>query len=245
MFLPGNERERCYGNKHKKILNKKEINIMKGLKLLTSLLAVGAVSTIFAAASFATDFTANASYTAGADGAAATVTITGLDNYTADNTVGDYTVVILNADVENPTNENIVYVMQGTKAEISTAKFANLAQDGSTYYVRVGGSSQGIAKATFTVGGGTTPEQKVLVGDVNGDAEITASDATEILCFTVSSESKIAEKPEKNDSFYAAAYCNGDITVTASDATEVLCKTVSLDCNPLVGTEVVKGSIGE
>ena len=217
---------------------------MKGLKLLTSLLAVGAVSTIFAAASFATDFTANAEYTAGADGAAATVAITGLDSYTADNAVGDFTVVILNADVENPTNENIVYVMQGTKEEISTAKFANLTTDG-TYYVRVGGSSQGIAKATFTVGGGTTPEQKVLVGDVNGDAEITASDATEILCFTVSSESKIAEKPEKNDSFYAAAYCNGDITVTASDATEVLCKSVSLDCNPLVGTEVVKGSIGE
>lgn len=217
---------------------------MKGLKLLTSLLAVGAVSTIFAAASFATDFTANATYTAGADGAAATVAITGLDNYAADNTVGDYTVVILNADVENPADSNIVYVMQGTKEEISTAKFANLTTDG-TYYVRVGGSSQGIAKATFTVGGGTTPEEKVLVGDANGDGEITASDATEILCFTVSLESKIAEKPEKNDNFYAAAYCNGDITVTASDATEVLCKTVSLDCNPLVGTEVVKGSIGE
>ena len=218
---------------------------MKGLKLLTSLLAVGAVSTIFAAASFATDFTANATYTAGADGAAATVAITGLDNYAADNTVGDYTVVILNADVENPADSNIVYVMQGTKAEISTAKFANLAQDGSTYYVRVGGSSQGIAKATFTVGGGTTPEQKVLVGDVDGDGEVTSSDATEVLCKTVSLESKITETPEKNDAYYAAAYCDGDAVVTSSDATEVLCKTVSLECNPLVGTEVVKGSIGE
>ena len=154
---------------------------MKGLKLLTSLLAVGAVSTIFAAASFATDFTANATYTAGADGAAATVAITGLDNYTADNTVGDYTVVILNADVPNPANENIVYVMQGTKEEISTAKFANLT-DG-TYYVRVGGSTEGIAKAQFTVGGGTTPDpdnpyadSELLVGDVNASGTVNEGD---------------------------------------------------------------------
>ncbi len=149
---------------------------MKGLKLLTSLLAVGAVSTIFAAASFATDFTANAEYTAGADGAAATVAITGLDSYTADNAVGDYTVVILNADVENPTNENIVYVMQGTKAEISTAKFANLTTDG-IYYVRVGGSSQGIAKATFVVGSNPDdkpyPNSTRVMGDVNGADGLT------------------------------------------------------------------------
>ena len=217
---------------------------MKGLKLLTSLLAVGAVSTIFAAASFATDFTANATYTAGADGAAATVAITGLDNYTANNTVGDYTVVILNKDIENPTDADIVYVMQGTKEEISTAKFANLTTDG-TYYVRVGGSSQGIAKAQFTVGGGTTPEEKILVGDTNGDGDITSSDATEILCFTVDKTSKIVELPEKNDNFYAAAYCNGDAKITSSDATEVLCKTVDKTYNPLVGTKVEKGSIAE
>ena len=216
---------------------------MKGLKLLTSLLAVGAVSTIFAAASFADTFTATATHSAGTD--VDTVEITGLENYTADNTVGDYTVVILNADVENPTDANIVYVMQGTKDEIKTAKFNHLTTDG-TYYVRVGGSTQGFATAQFTVGGGTTPDEpKVLVGDVDGDTKITSLDATEILSFTVGKTSKITIKPEKNDSFYAAAYCDGDAKVTALDATEVLSKTVGKTYNPLVGTEVVKGSIAE
>lgn len=212
---------------------------MKGLKLLTSLLAVGAVSTIFAAASFATDFTATASYTAGADGAAATVAITGLDNYTANNTVGDYTVVILNKDIENPTDADIVYVMQGTKEEISTAKFANLAQDGSTYYVRVGGSSQGIAKATFTVGGGTTTPD-IFIGDANGDGEITADDVTQLVrkCANLSSTVN-----DNDINFYAAAYSNGDAVVSADDVTQVVRKCANLSVD-YVGKTVKLGEYG-
>ena len=212
---------------------------MKGLKLLTSLLAVGAVSTIFAAASFATDFTANATYTAGADGAAATVAITGLDNYTADNTVGDYTVVILNADVENPADSNIVYVMQGTKEEISTAKFANLAQDGSTYYVRVGGSSQGIAKATFTVGGGTTTPD-IFIGDANGDGAITPADITQV----AKKCANLSGTVNDNDiNYYAAAYSNGDAVVSPADITQIARKCANLSVS-YVGNTVKMGEYG-
>ena len=212
---------------------------MKGLKLLTSLLAVGAVSTIFAAASFATDFTATASYTAGADGVA-TVSITELDNYTADNTVGDYTIVILNADVENPTDENIVYVMQGTKEEISTAKFANLAEDGTTYYVRIGGSSQGIAKATFPVGSNPEEPDQIYIGDVNNKDGITPADAAEVLKKCGNKSSTI----DANDiNYYAAAYCNGDATVTPADAAEIL-KFCGNKTVKYVGTTVDSGTYG-
>ena len=211
---------------------------MKGLKLLTSLLAVGAVSTIFAAASFATDFTAGATYTAGTDGGADSVSITIPSDYVADNAVGDYTVVILNADVPNPANENIVYVMQGTKEEISSAKFNHLTTDG-TYYVRIGGYSQGIAKATFTVGGGTTTPD-IFIGDANGDGSITAADVTQIARKCASLSSTVNDN---DTNYYAAAYSNGDAAITAADVTQVARKCASLSVG-YVGKTVKLGEYG-
>lgn len=155
---------------------------MKKIKLLASLLAVGAASTMLATASFATDFTATAGYTEGADGAPATVVVSGIENYTANNSVGDYTIVILTEDAETVTDDNLVYVNQGTKAEVSTAKLGNLTA-GATYYVRIGGASTGFVSGKFTVPGGsnTDPDNPyanstVKVGDVNASTTVDTAD---------------------------------------------------------------------
>lgn len=191
---------------------------MKKIKLLASLLAVGAVSTMFAAASFADDtYTANANYTAGADGAAATVVVSGIDSYTADNTVGDYTIVILNKDALNVTDADLVYVMQGTKEEISTAKFANL-EDG-TYYVRIGGASTGYASGSFTVGGTVSnnpyKDSTLKVGDINGTTVIDVNDLTLLVGHITGNVSLAIEKGEKR----AAADTNDTGVIDVSDLT--------------------------
>ena len=205
---------------------------MKKIKLLASLLAVGAVSTMFAAASFADDtYTANANYTAGTDGAAATVVVSGIDSYTADNTVGDYTIVILNKDALNVTDADLVYVMQGTKTEISTAKFANL-EDG-TYYVRIGGASTGYVSGSFTVNesGAVDPEpdpepdpnnpyadSTLQVGDVNGSKSVNEGDLTDLVYHLASVDGYVITKGEK----YAAADVNDSGTVNEGDLTDLV-----------------------
>ena len=199
---------------------------MKKIKLLASLLAVGAVSTMFAAASFADDtYTANANYTAGTDGAAATVVVSGIDSYTADNTVGDYTIVILNNDALNVTDADLVYVMQGTKEEISTAKFANLT-DGK-YYVRIGGASTGYVSGSFTVGGTVNPEpdpdnpyanSTLLVGDVNGSNTVNEGDWTDLAYHLAGVTGYVLTTGER----YAAADVNDSGTVNEGDWTDLL-----------------------
>lgn len=203
---------------------------MKKIKLLASLLAVGAVSTMFAAASFADDtYTANANYTAGADGAAATVVVSGIDSYTADNTVGDYTIVILNNNALNVTDADLVYVMQGTKEEISTAKFANLT-DGK-YYVRIGGASTGYASGSFTVGGTVDPEpdpepdpdnpyanSTLFVGDVNGSNTVNEGDLRDLVYHLAGVTGYVLTTGEK----YAAADVNDSGTVNEGDLRDVV-----------------------
>lgn len=202
---------------------------MKKIKLLASLLAVGAVSTMFAAASFADDtYTANANYTAGADGAAATVVVSGIDSYTADNTVGDYTIVILNKDALNVTDADLVYVMQGTKEEISTAKFANLT-DGK-YYVRIGGASTGYVSGSFTVGGTVDPEpdpdpnnpyadSTLLVGDVNASKVVDAGDLSDLVYHLASVDGYIIQSGNEK---FAAADVNDSGVVDAGDLSDLV-----------------------
>ena len=209
---------------------------MKKIKLLASLLAVGAVSTMFAAASFADDtYTANANYTAGADGAAATVVVSGIDSYTADNTVGDYTIVILNNDALNVTDADLVYVMQGTKEEISTAKFANLT-DGK-YYVRIGGASTGYVSGSFTVGGTVDPEpdpdnpyadSTALVGDVNGSISVNSGDLSDLVYHLAGIDGYVITKGEK----YAAADVNDSGTVNSGDLSDLVYYLANKDTYP-------------
>lgn len=229
--------------------SKGDKGFMKKIKLLASLLAIGAASTMLATASFATDFTATASYTEGADGAPATVAVSGIDNYTANNSVGDYTIVILTEDAETVTDDNLVYVNQGTKAEVSTAKLGNLTA-GATYYVRIGGASTGFVSGKFTVPGGTTtdpdPKQKVLAGDANGDGSITAADCSEMYKFI----GRVASNQITGNSvnLHAAAYANGNGTITAADCSEVYKQVggvLTSGTDTIVGTEVELGTYGD
>lgn len=220
---------------------------MKKIKLLASLLAVGAASTMLATASFATDFTATAGYTEGADGAPATVVVSGIENYTANNSVGDYTIVILTEDAETVTDDNLVYVNQGTKTEVSTAKLGNLTA-GATYYVRIGGASTGFVSGKFTVPGGsnTDPKQKVLAGDANGDGSITAADCSEMYKFIGGVASNQITGNSVN--LHAAAYANGNDTITAADCSEVYKQVggvLNSGTDTIVGTEVELGAYGD
>lgn len=217
---------------------------MKKIKLLASLSAVAIASTMLATASFATEYTVGTSYTAGTDGGADTITLSsGLDNYTADNSVGEYTIVILNEDATSVTDDNLVYVMQGTKDDIKTAKLTGLTA-GATYYVRVGGNSTGFVSGKVTIPGGTSTE-KVLVGSLSSlESSPTSSDAAEILCFVAKKASVISDSP-KNSAYYAAAYCNNDTVVTSSDAAEILCFAAKKAYNANINTLMTIGSIAE
>lgn len=233
----------------KKFVKEINIRIMKKIKLLASLLAVGAASTMLATASFATDFTASAGYTAGEGTNPATVAVSGLDNYSADNSVGDYTIVILTEDAETVTDENLVYVNQGTKTDISTAKLSNLTV-GSTYYVRIGGASSGYVSAKFTVPGGSTtdpdPKEKVLIGDANGDGSITAADCSEMYKFIGGVANNQITGNTTN--LHAAAYASSDNTITAADCSEVYKQVggvLTSGTDTVVGTKVEIGTYGE
>lgn len=214
---------------------------MKKIKLLASLSAVAIASTMLATASFATEYTVGTSYTAGIDGGADTITLSsGLDNYTADNSVGEYTIVILNEDATSVTDDNLVYVMQGTKDDIKTAKLTGLTA-GATYYVRVGGNSTGFVSGKVTIPGGTSVVEKVLIGDANGDDKITGEDAAEIAKNVVKKTSSV----DTNDNnFYAAAYSNGDNKITGEDAAEVAKKVVKKTVT-YVGNTVDVGTYGK
>jgi hypothetical protein len=202
---------------------------MKGLKFLASCAVVGAVAAACATASFAADYTATASYDSG------TVTIAIPADYVAA-TDGDLTLLILSEDATSITESNksiVKQIQQGDSTALSEVAVGDLA-DG-TYYVRIGGAEvgqdnpNGFIATTFTVGG---TSQSVLVGDVNGDESITASDATEIFKNIALMESSV-DNGEVN--FAAAAYCSGDESITAADATEVFKYIALLDVD-YVGT---------
>lgn len=218
---------------------------MKKIKLLASLSAVAIASTMLATASFATEYTVGTSYTAGTDGGADTITLSsGLDNYTADNSVGEYTIVILNEDATSVTDDNLVYVMQGTKDDIKTAKLTGLTA-GATYYVRVGGNSTGFVSGKVTIPGGTSTE-KVLVGDADGSGSITTDDCSEMFKFIGGVTNNKISGVKKN--LYAAAYADGKSGLTTDDCSAVYKRiggVTTSGVDTIVDTEVEIGAYGE
>jgi hypothetical protein len=106
--------------------------------------------------------------------------------------------------------------VNGTAALKGTDKLA----DGN-YLVMVGyydsDSTFKIAEDTFTVGD-VNPGVDVLVGDVDQNGKITASDASAVLTY-IATEDGITEGTA---SFYAAAKSDNNDKITASDASAIL-----------------------
>lgn len=224
--------------------------------VMTTALAVSAMADVTSFASTTLDYVDTNS-----DNVKDSVTITYADTNPEKPSAGPYTILIVKrtgtegeTELATPTGDTTTTVdgvtttVPGNIKQIdeSTTAFTSVTVGElgeGTYEVRIGGDGT-VRWGTFTVeaAGSEDDTQKVLVGDVNGDGNITSSDATEILCATVDLESCI-DKTELNDAYYAAAYCNGDSAVTSSDATEVLCATVDLDHNANIGTEIAIGSI--
>lgn len=214
-------------------------------KILVSAMAISAIAAVGAVSTYAEAVTispADSAFTVNYDATAGTIT---LSNVTVAN--DQKTLLVLNADVDTFDDTTakaeaeggaIAQIDQSTTFE-SVAIPVGVRAEGSTLVVRVGGDEtfQEVVCTIPSAGGDT-----VTVGDVNGDGDITSGDAAEILCATVNLESVI-DSVNKNDAYYAAAYCNGDAEITSGDAAEVLCATVNLEHHENIGEDIVKGSV--
>lgn len=206
---------------------------MKGLKFLVSCVAVGALAVICSTASFADDtYSVSAEYSYDAETDKATVKIGDLSAYKA--IVGennDLTLLILTAagnSAESITNSNSDQVIQIDQAKDFTNVSVPVKQltEGETYYVRIGGAEKGetgsinengYVSGEFTVQSAVVTPQ-VLIGDVNGDEAINASDLTEVAKYNAQFTSSLNNS---DVNMAAAAYATGDNSVNASDLTEI------------------------
>lgn len=188
----------------------------KVTKLFLSVAAIGALAAGLATSAMAM----TATYDAG------TVTIVAEDGDKVAST--EKTLLILNNDATTVTESDIVQIDQSE--DIASVPVGELAE--GTYYVRVGGDGN-IDTATFTVGGAA--DRKVLVGDVDGNGEVLAGDASQVLLYTVHGDSVITEG---SDAFYAAALCDGNNEILAADASQILLYTVHGDSHVNVNTEM-------
>ncbi len=196
---------------------------MKIMKLLASCAMVGALTAVCASGAFA-DAAVTATYTAADAEAGAKVTVAVTDYAVT----GDYTVLVLNADVDaasrgenagKVTNADITQIDQWNGTTTIELALPDDIADG-TYYVRVGGNADGYIDTTFTVGsigGEDVPETFCrMIGDINGDDDVTSIDITYMLrCLA-----GLYEDYEYVD-YVAAAYANGDDDLTSLDITEV------------------------
>lgn len=216
---------------------------MKGFKFLASCMAVGAVSVACAAASFAAEW---ATYVPKTENTPGKATITIPADYVTAVGEGDFTLLILNKDETNITEQNkacIVQIQQGAAADIASVTVGDLTP--GTYYVRVGGADvsesnpNGFVATTMTVASADTPDE-VLIGDADGGGTIDAQDASEV----AKNCAHMASKTDESDiNYYAAAYSDGNNLITAQDASEVAkyCAHLSTD---YVGKTVYVGDYG-
>ena len=211
---------------------------MKIMKLLASCAMVGALTAVCASGAFADKPIPVVDYVTEGEGAPY-IEVAVPTEYVA---TGDYTVLVLNADVDDESrkgeDENgVAYNNVGkvTNADITqidqwdgktAIKLAvNTLADG-TYYVRVGGAAptednaNGYIDTTFTVGstgGEDVPETFCkMIGDFNADDDVTSTDVT----FMLRCLAGLYEDYEDVD-YAAAGYANGDEDLTSSDVTEV------------------------
>ena len=193
-------------------------------------MAVGALAAACTTAAFADEYV-KAEYKDGK------VTLSGFGEY-AEKADGDLTLLILSEDATEITADNAnTVIKQIDQFNITDGNYTKEVTVGDldttkTYYVRLGGAAanvvteKGFVSTTF---GGTTGPEKVLVGDANGDGNITLNDCTEICKYyggkigdirtAITDEGDVVNT--KN--FLAAAFSNGDKNITLNDCTEI-CK---------------------
>lgn len=207
---------------------------MKLSKLLVSCVAAGALAAACTTAAFAADGV-TAEYKDGK------VTVSAFGDYAA-KVKGDFTLLVLSEDT-TVTSDNANSIIKqidqfgitgdAYTKEVTVGDLAN-----GTYYVRLGGAEadavnvNGFVATSFTVG--STEPAKVLVGDADGDKEITLNDCSEICKYIngklgdIRTEAATDNAPETVDTnkFLAAAFSDGDKEITLNDCSEI-CKQIN------------------
>ena len=133
------------------------------------------------------------------------------------------TVLVIPKDKEtNVTDEDILYINQDAVggAVNGTALLKGDSLADGTYLVKVGYYADGtfkIADDEFTIGSEPSGTE-ILVGDVDLNNKITASDASAVLTY-IATEAGIEEGTK---AFQAAAKSDNNNKITASDASAIL-----------------------
>ena len=123
---------------------------------------------------------------------------------------GMYLVLVLKGEDTVPTKSNILYINHATAAENGTVTFDNVypsAIKDSTVYLS-GTGLTGLTKMGFI-------DLKVTLGDVDGDGEVTPTDAS----FVLRVAALLNTFDEKEE---AAADVDGDGEITALDGSYIL-----------------------
>lgn len=203
-------------------------------KTLLSVAAVSAVSAAMAVSAMAGDVPMSASY------AGDTVTLANVKSTGAQQTLlilKDSDTVTEDADGKT----NIIQIDQlDTGVSFESTKVGNLA-DG-TYYVRVGGSDGTLQTYPLTVSSTSVTTKEHIIGDVDGDSQITANDTVCILEYTAFEEtSDLTGNVEKiltlsdGVSTHKVGDVNSDGAVTLDDAVCVLEYTAFEETSDLTG----------
>lgn len=197
----------------------------KTLKKAILTLAAVAISATMAVSAFAA-MTVTPVYTEATETEKATLTLT-IEGATADKQV---TVLVLKPDADdtNVVAEGIAYINQdaaGADGKIEYKMTLDSALANGTYKVKVGGedvSADGIVVADLTVGGGETPSGDYTIGDVNGDEEINAKDALDILKFGAEIIDQFTNATTKEKIPDLVGDVTNDEEINAKDALDVL-----------------------
>lgn len=175
----------------------------KFTKLFLSCAAVAAVTAAVATSAMAADKTLTASYSVAEGASVGTVTITCASEDEAK------TLLILKpgADKTAIKADDILQIDQAGTIATATVPVLDEEADKGTYTVLMGGTSGDIYEGTFRIG-----SAGVLIGDVNGDEDITLADATKIVGFKMKGQ-------ELSEEAKLAADTNQDEDITLGDAT--------------------------
>lgn len=176
-------------------------------KFMLSAAAITAVSAAMAVSAMAA---VGGSY----DAATGKVTLTGVESS------GDQqTLLVLTEDAATVTEGIIAQIDQDTA--ISEFVLPSGIESG-TYYVRIGGTNGTIQTYTLTIGsgggGGESGQVTVLVGDIDGDGDVTSSDSVIALRYEAWMEPDLTDLQVATGAYCAEEYD----TLDSSDSVNIL-----------------------
>ncbi len=177
------------------------------MKKVIAALLTGVMLSVNAAGVFAADTTVSISDVASTKGSSS-VTISGK----VDNKADDQIITVMTTGITNDAydTDKMMYIDQKDDITINadgtfTLPFSmsDLAQEGTSYIVRIGGTGISTpASLTFVFGkkdgGGNIPGQ-IILGDINDDKSVTPNDASILMDFVLNSkDNTITEKGWEN-----------------------------------------------